>query len=153
MSIDPHGDDVLTQATELLRQHTDAGWTAISADILHRAMAAFRPSEPVRGRHQSGDFFVASTVIVTQLRHVIDQTPHAAATRITCTTDDQQRLDEVTIQIIAAYGTHLLTLADQVHHAAVDTLTNILGEHTPPAGAIHTHVHIGDITDDPRDVL
>jgi len=83
VSIDPHGDDVLTRATELLRQHTDAGWTAISADILHRAMAAFRPSEPVRGRHESGDFFVASTVIVSQLRHVVDQTPHAAATRIT----------------------------------------------------------------------
>jgi hypothetical protein len=153
VSIDSHGDDVLTQATELLRQHTDAGWTAISADILHRALAAFRPSEPVRGRHEFGDFFVASTVIVAQLRHVVDDIPHAAATRITCTTDDEQRLGEVTIQIIVAYGTHLLNLADQVHHAAVDTLTGILGELTPSAGAIHTHVHIGDITDDPRDVL
>jgi hypothetical protein len=150
---DPYGDDVLAEATQLLRQHTDAGWTAISADILHRAFTAFRPSEPVRGRHEYGDFFVASSVIVAQLRRIIDRIPHAAATKITCTTDDQQCLAEVTIQIIAAYGSHLLTLADQIHQAAADTLVGILGDHAPTADAIHTHVHIGDITDDPRDVL
>ncbi len=153
MTNDPYGDDVLAEATQLLRQHTDAGWSAISADILHRAFAAFRPSEPVRGRHAYGDFFVASTVIVAQLRRVIDEIPHAAATKITCTTDDQHHLAGVTIQIVAAYGTHLLTLADQVHHAATESLAGILGDHAPSAGDIHTHVHIGDITDDPRDVL
>jgi hypothetical protein len=150
---DPYGDDVLAEATQLLRQHTDAGWTAISADILHRAFSAFRPSEPVRGRHDLGEFFVASTVIVARLRQVIDDIPHAAATKITCATDDQQHMSEVTIQIIAAYGTHLLTLADQVHQAVAEALGDILGDHAPSAGAIHTHVHIGDITDDPRDVL
>ena len=153
MTNDPYGDDVLAEATQLLRQHTDAGWTAISADILHRAFAAFRPSEPVRGRHAYGDFFVASSVIVAQLRHVIDAIPHAAATKITCTTGDDGRLDEVTIQIIAAYGTHLLTLAERIHHATAEALGAILGDYAPDAGAIHTHVHIGDITDDPRDVL
>ncbi len=153
MTIDPHSDDVLAEATQLLRQHTDAGWTAISGDILQRAFAAFRPSEPVRGRHEHGDFFVASTVIVARLRRVIDDIPHAAATKITCATDDQQHLAEVTIQIIAAYGTHLLALADQVHQAGTETLRGVLGDHAPAAGAIHTHVHIGDITDDPRDVV
>ncbi len=153
MTIDPYGDDVLAEATQLLRQHTDAGWTAISADILHRAFASFRPSEPVRGRHDHGDFFVASSVIVAQLRRIIDRTPHAATTKITCTTDDQQHLTELTIQIIAAYGTHLLTLADQIHHTATETLSGILGDHAPSASAIHTHVHIGDITDDHRDVI
>lgn len=153
MTIDPYGDDVLNQATQLLRQHTDAGWTAISANILHRAFAALRPSEPVRGRHDLGDFFVASTVIVSQLRHAIDTIPHAAATRITCTTDDQQHLTDVTIQIIVAYGTHLLTVADHIHQTTIDTLHGILGDLAPTANAVHTHVHIGDITDDPRDVL
>jgi predicted RNA-binding Zn ribbon-like protein len=152
VTIDPHGDDVLAEATQLLRQHTDAGWTAISADILQRAFAAFRPSEPVRGRHEHGDFFVASTVIVAQLRHVIDDIPHAAATKITCATDDRQHLAEVTIQIIAAYGTHLLTLAEHVHTATTRTLADLLGDLAPSAAAIHTHVHVGDITDDPRDV-
>lgn len=151
MSTD-HSDDVLAQATHLLRQHTDEGWTAISATILDRALAAFRPSEPIRGRHQLGDFFVAGTVVVAELRRVVDAVAHAAATRITCATDNQH-LSGVTIEIIAAYGTHLVTLADQIHDAATTTLAAILGDNAPDAGAVHTHVHIGDITDDPRDVL
>ena len=152
MTIDPN-DDLLGQATQLLRQHTDAGWTAISGDILHRAMSAFRPSEPVRGRHQHGDFYVASDVLVTRLRQAVDTITYGAATRITCTTDDEQHLTDVTIQIIAAYGTHLLTLATQFHDVAAQTLATELGELAPDASAIHTHVHIADVTDDPRDLI
>ncbi|MGX6607458.1 hypothetical protein ACWKSP_35835 [Micromonosporaceae bacterium Da 78-11] len=146
-------DDILGQATQLLRQHTDAGWSAISADILHRALRAFRPSEPVRGRHELGDFFLASDVVIARLREAVDAIPHAAAARITCSTGDQQQLAEVTIQIVAAYGTHLLTLANHVHDAATLTLTEELGQLAPADDAIHTHVHIGDLTDDPRKAL
>jgi hypothetical protein len=153
VTLDPYGDDVLNQATQLLRQHTDTGWTAISANILNSAFAALRPSEPVRGRHDFGDFFVASTVVVSELRHAIDTVPHAAATRIACTTDDEHHLTDVTIQIIVAYGSHLLTVADHIHQVAVDTLRAILGDLAPTGSAVHTHVHIGDITDDPREVL
>ncbi len=153
MSINAHSDDILAEATRLLRQHTDDGWIAISAAILDRALAAFRPSEPILGRHQLGEFFVAGTVVVAELRRIVDAIPHAAATRISCATDEQQHLTAVTIEIIAAYGTHLVTLADQIHHAAITALTVILGDYAPTAGAVHTHVHVGDITDDPRDVL
>lgn len=146
-------DDPLGRATQLLRQHTDAGWTAISGDILHRAMRAFRPSEPVRGRHRHGDFFVAGDVLVTRLRQAVDAIADGAATRITCTTDDDHHLTDVTIQIIAAYGTHLVTLAGQFHAIAADTLVAELGELAPDAGAIHTHVHIADVTDNPRDLV
>ncbi len=146
-------DDLLGQATQLLRQHTDAGWTAISADILNRAMRAFRPSEPVRGRHQNGDFFVAGDVLIGQLRQALDAIAHGAPTRITCTTDDDHHLTDVTIQITAAYGTHLLTLAEHFHNVATHTLTTELGELAPDTSAIHTHVHIADVTDDPRDLI
>ena len=152
MTIDHSGDDALVQATQLLRQHTDAGWTAISADILHRALRAVRPSAPVRGRHDLGDFFIAGDVVVARLRQAIDAVPNAAASRITCTTGDHQQLTTVTIQIVAAYGTHLITLARKVRAAATRSLTNELGELAPAHDAIHTHVHIGDVTD-PRDVL
>jgi hypothetical protein len=155
VAVSIHHDDnnILVQATQLLRQHTDAGWTAISADILTRALRAFRPSEPVRGRHQLGDFFVASDVIVGRLRQAVDLVPNAAAARITCTTGDRQQLVEVTIQIVAAYGVHLLTLAGHVHDTATRRLTDDLGALAPTADAIHIHVHIGDVTDDPRDLL
>ncbi|MFI5937911.1 hypothetical protein [Actinoplanes sp. NPDC051494] len=151
MTID-HEDDILDQATSLLRQHTDAGWTAISGDILRRSLRAFRPSEPVRGRHDLGDFFVAADVLVARLRETVDAVPDAAAARITCTTGEDRRLAEVTIQIIAAYGTHLLSLAELVHAAAARRLTDELGTLAPADDAIHTHVHVGDVTDDPRDL-
>ena len=146
-------EDALAQATELLRQHTDAGWTAIGADVLNRALRAFRPSEPVRGRHDLGDFFIASDVVVARLREAVDEIPGTAATRITCTTDSHQQLDSVTLEVAAAYGTHLLTLAGQIHRTAADRLIRELGELAPTAEAIRTHVHINDVTDDPRDVL
>jgi len=147
------GYDALVQATELLRQHTDAGWTAISADILRRALRAFRPSDPVRGHHELGDFFVAGDVVVARLCRAVDAVPDATAVRITCSTDDHQQLDAVTIQIIAAYGAHLLALAGQVHTAAAHALVAVLGNLAPSDADIHTHVHIGDITDDHREVL
>ena len=147
-----HDDDILGPATQLLRQHTDAGWTAISADILTRALRAFRPSEPVRGRHELGDFFVASDVVIARLRQAVDAVPHAAAARITYSTNDHHELNAVTIQIVAAYGAHLLTLAGHIHTTAARTLTTILGDLAPSDADILTHVHIGDITDDPRDI-
>lgn len=153
MTLDPYGDDVLDQATQLLRQHTDTGWTTISANILNHAFAALRPSEPVRGRHDFGDFFVASTVIVSELRDAIDIVPHAAATRIGCTTDDEHHLTQVTVKIVVAYGNHLLTVADRIHQVAVETLRTVLGDLAPTGSAVQTHVHIADITDDPREVL
>jgi hypothetical protein len=130
----------------MLRVHTDAGWTAVSADILHRAVRAFRPSDPVRGRHELGDFFVASEVVVSSLRRAIDAVPATMATRITCGTDRDHRLEAVTIQIAAAYGTHLLTLASEVHVAASRALAAVLGELSPAHAAIRAHVHIGDVT-------
>jgi len=148
-----HDGDALARATQMLRLHTDTGWTAVSADILHRALRAFRPSAPVRGRHELGDFFVASDVVIADLRRAVDAVPDAAAVRITCGTDADHRLDGVTIQIAAAYGTHLLTLAEQVHRAATRALAAVLGELRPPHDAIRAHVHIGDITDDPYDLL
>lgn len=142
----------VAHAAQLLRQHTDTGWTVMSANVLAWALRAFRPSDPVRGRHSHGDFFVASDVVVARVREAVDAVPQAAATKITCSTNQHHGLDGVTIQVIAAYGTHLLTLAEQVHAVTVATLTDLLGDLAPASTAIHTHVHVGDISDDPRDI-
>jgi hypothetical protein len=153
VTVDHSDGDALARATRLLRQHTDAGWTAVSADILDRALRAFRPSAPVRGRHDRGDFFVAGDVLVGRIREAVDALPHTAAVRITCGTDERRQLGTVTVQIIAAYGSHLVTLANHVHAATARTLADVLGELAPPREDIHTHVHIGDVTDDPADML
>jgi len=142
--------DTVARATHLLRQHTDAGWSAIQDNVLFRALNAFRPSAPVRGRHDLGDFFVASDVVVARLRRVIDDVPDAAAQRITCSTDDRDELDAVTIELIAAYGAPLVDLARRVHAVARDCLDDLLGALSPAAEQIHSHVHIGDVSNDPR---
>jgi hypothetical protein len=145
--------DTVARATQLLRQHTDAGWSAIEDNVLSRALNAFRPSSPVRGRHDLGDFFLASDVVVGGLRRVIDDVPGAAAQRITCSTADDDVLDAVTIELIAAYGAPLLVLAGRVHSVARDCLVDLLGALAPAAEQIHTHVHIGDVSNDPRIVI
>ncbi|WP_328291817.1 hypothetical protein OG218_03510 [Kineococcus sp. NBC_00420] len=142
--------DRLAQATMLLRQHTDAGWEAIEDRVLARALSLFRPSAPLRGRHHDGDFFVASDVLVAQLREAVDAVPHAAAQQITCTSGHDDQLESVTIQLIALFGTPLLELADRIHLVALKVLRELLGELAPAAEQVHTHVHIGDVSRDAR---
>lgn len=144
------GDDRLARATTLLRRHTDAGWKAIEGDVLARALTLFRPSAPVRGRHELGDFLVASDVVVARLRLVVDAVPRAAAAGITCTTDGQDHLESVTVQLVVAYGSSLLEVAGRVHAVAVQELRDVLGPLAPRAEAVRTHVHVGDVSDDPR---
>ncbi len=142
--------DRLAQATMLLRQHTDAGWEAVEDRVLARALSLFRPSAPLRGRHHDGDFFVASDVLVAQLREAVDAVPHAAAQQITCTSGHDDQLESVTIQLIALFGTPLLELADRIHLVALKVLRELLGELAPAAEQVHTHVHIGDVSRDAR---
>jgi len=150
-TVGPSVDDRLTRATALLRQHTDTGWKAIEDSVVSRTLSLFRPSAPVRGRHDLGDFFLAADIVVARLRRRIDEVPNAAAEQIACTTSDiGDELEQVTIQLVAAFGTPLLQVAGQVHAAAVDVLGDLLGALAPAAERVRTHVHIGDVTDDPR---
>lgn len=67
--------NVVSRAAALLRQHTDSGWKAIEDSVITRALTLFRPSAPVRGRHDLGDFFLAADVVVNELRQRIDAVP------------------------------------------------------------------------------
>jgi len=143
-------DERISRATTLLRQHTDAGWKAIEASVVTRALTLFRPSAPVRGRHDLADFFVAADVVVMRLRRRIDEVPDVAAEQIACTTGDGDELERVTIQLVVAFGTPLLAAAGHVHAVAMEVLDDLLGTLAPAAERVRTHVHIGDVTQDPR---
>ncbi|MFC4071783.1 hypothetical protein [Actinoplanes subglobosus] len=147
MSI-PDDADALTRATRLLREHTDAGWTVLSPSILDRMMRVFRPSDPVRGRHAHGDYFVRCDVLTEQIRQAVDAVTGARAADITCVTGDREQLVEVTVEIAASYGTHLPTLAATVHDVTHRAVIDILGDLAPAATAVHSHVHVYDIRDD-----
>ncbi|NAZ85567.1 hypothetical protein [Kineococcus indalonis] len=144
------GAELAARAALLLRQHTDAGWVAVRESVVSRALHAFRPSAPVRGRHAAGDYFVASDVLVAALRRAVDLVPRVAATRITCTTGEDDELDDVVVELVAAYGVRLLEVAGQVHAVAREVLGDLLGPLAPAAERIRTHVHLGDVSDDPR---
>ncbi|PRY15366.1 hypothetical protein [Kineococcus rhizosphaerae] len=146
----PSGAERASRAAQLLRLHTDAGWVAMRENVLARALRTFRPSAPVRGRHELGDFFVSSAVVVDQLRRAVEAVPFAAPDTITCVTGDGEELREVTIEIVAGYGRPLLRLAGQVHTAAHACLRQLLGALAPAGERVHSHVHIGHITADPR---
>lgn len=146
----PTGEDRLAKAALLLRQHTDSGWKAIEDTILARARTLFRPSAPVRAHHAFGDFFVAADVIVAELRQAIDGAPGAVAQDIICTVEENDILESVTVHLIVAYGVSLLDVAAAVHRLTLQGLRDILGDLAPDAAAVHTHVHVGDVSNDPR---
>jgi hypothetical protein len=144
----PDPPDALTRATELLRQHTDAGWTVMSPQILHRAMSAFRPSAPVRGRHGLGEYTVTSDIVVAQVRAAVETVPAAVVVRdISCRTGEQDELAGVTVQIVAPHGSRLVALADQLHAVIGLVLTDLLGPLAPAGDLIETHVHLADVSD------
>ncbi|WP_369054250.1 hypothetical protein [Kineococcus terrestris] len=146
------GEDVLAAAARSLRVHTPAGWTTARAGVLERARRAFRPSAPVRGRHELGEFVVAADVVVLRLRQAVDALPDTAARRITCATDATDALDGVTVEVAVLFGAHLPTAARTVRAVVVRRLEELLGELSPVPDAVDVHVHVGDVVADVRDL-
>lgn len=146
---DASGD--LLRATELLRRHTDSGWQAMRSTVLERALSAFRPSAPVRGRHDLGEYVVAADVLVDQLREALTVLPGVVPDRILCATDETDALEAVTVEVVAGYGHDLLHLADGVREVVADRLDVLLGHLAPDLERITANVHVSDVSDDPAD--
>lgn len=149
-------DAVLDRATQALRRHTDQGWTLVRENALLKALSAFRPSAPVRGRTASPsgvvEYFVASDVLVATLREAVGAVPGAAPLTITCSTDDQDRLVTVTIEILAAFDEPLLPLASTVRRATSAQLASVLGDLAPPVDAVDVDIAITDVADTRQDL-
>ncbi|GEK22022.1 hypothetical protein CXY01_25420 [Cellulomonas xylanilytica] len=145
-----NGEQLLTQATRSLREHTDAGWVALRDDVVAAAVKAFRPSAPVRGRLPGGELWVASAVLVSRVRVAVAGVPDAAALRITCTTTADDELDRLTVELVALYGTPLVPLAAEVRRAAAATVARTLGLADPPLDRVRVDVSVQDVTPDAR---
>ncbi|GAA3210055.1 hypothetical protein ACFP63_19695 [Oerskovia jenensis] len=142
-------DAVLDRATQALRRHTDHGWTLVRENALLKALSAFRPSAPVRGRTATADgvvdYVVAADVVVAALRESVVATPQAAPLTITCSTDAHDQLTAVTIEIVAAFDEPLVPLAAAVRRAAAARLRSVLGDLAPPATAVSIDLAITDV--------
>jgi hypothetical protein len=146
-------DVVLERATQALRRHTDTGWILVRENVLLKALSAFRPSAPVRGRTTTTtgvvEFFVAADVLVATLREAIATVAGAAPLTITCSTDEQDRITRVTIEVLAAFDEPLLVLAAEVRRVAGSRLVAVLGDLAPREDAVDVDVAITDVTDAP----
>lgn len=145
-------DAVLDRATQALRRHTDQGWVLVRENVLLKALSAFRPSAPVRGRTTSPrgpvEYTVTADVVVSSLREAVTAVPHAAPLSISCSTDEQDRLAVVTVEILASFDEPLLPLSDAVRHAATARLSALLGDLAPPDRAVAVDLAITDVTTD-----
>ncbi|MFH5821105.1 hypothetical protein [Georgenia sp. AZ-5] len=145
-----NGDGILDRAAATLRQHTDGGWIAIRTDVFARALAAFRPSAPVRGHSAAGDFFVAADVVVTHVRDALDALSEAGAARVRCTTGATHDLEAVTVDVVALYGAQLVPLAREVRDAVTAALAGLLGLSAERRLGVPVHVRVSDVTADAR---
>ncbi|PWJ52803.1 hypothetical protein SAMN06264364_11755 [Quadrisphaera granulorum] len=151
------GAERLAAATAAMRQHTDRGWEQVRGDVIAAAMRAFRPSAPVRGEHGHGSFTVASEVVVAAVRRALDPLPDASADAVRLSTDDDDRLERIVVAVVAAYGSPLLAVADEVRARTAAVLERLLGPEAlrAPDGSgvesvVEVDVHIGGVEVDPR---
>lgn len=137
----PSGEQLLAQATESLRLHTPSGWQVFRANLLETVRRAYRPSAPIRGRHERGDFVVSCDVLTADVREVVDRLPEADVTAVRCVTDAEDHLELLTVETGVRYGAHVPTTAEAVRTAVVAAVRDLLGE----VDEVRVHVHVGDV--------
>ncbi|ABS03083.1 hypothetical protein [Kineococcus radiotolerans] len=140
------GLHVLARATDALRLHTPSGWRALRADLLDHARRVYRPSAPLRARHPGGEYVVAGDVLVARVRAALAAVPGVEVTAVRCTTNAQDRLDVLTVQIAVVFGTPVLAVAGTVLDLTATAVEGLLGPVGAEGPAPRVHVHVGDVT-------
>lgn len=152
MNPDARGLRILAEATEALRVHTPSGWHSVRSDLLAVARRAHRPSAPVRGAHDLGEYFLAGDVLAARLRAGVDSVPDAAATAVNLRVTVDDLLQGVTVEVAALFGSHLPTVAEEVRSVVGSEVDDLLGRLSPGPAGIEVHVHVGDVVQDPVDL-
>lgn len=138
-------DDLLDLAAAGLRRHTDTGWVAVAPGALAGALAAVRPSHPVRGRHDAGEFLVAGDVLRRRVRALLDADPRVRARRVLVRTHDDDTLAEVVLELSAAYLEPLEPLAQAVRVAVAARLRADLGDPDLPDSVVRVDLVVVDV--------
>lgn len=142
------GQDLLAQATQSSREHTDQRWVQISDRVLTRALQATRSSLPVRAQAASGTVRVSEQVLVAYLHEAVKTVADVRIHDIVISTDGVDTYAGVTIAVSARFGVPLIPLADTVRSLATDRLIELLGPIAPPVTVASMHVHVQDIDPD-----
>ena len=142
-------DSSLLRATGELHARSSERWVEVADDVLSAVLSASRRSMPVLVQvvENGATVSLSEQVVVTRLRAALDaHLTHAATARIHLEVARDQRLRQVTVELLAQYGAPLVPLADEARGVVKAQLaTWMTGE---PAGAVvvrPAHVHIGDV--------
>ncbi len=138
-------DDLLGLATAQLRTHTDEGWVAVAPRLLASALAAVRPSQPVRGRHAHGPYTVTASTLRASLRTLLDPDHRVRVRRIAFRTGPDDVLEEVVLELSAAYLQPLVPLADDVRRTVAHHLRDVLGDPGLPDDAVTVDLLVTDV--------
>jgi len=143
----PAEPPALKAASAALRAHADQRWVEISDRVVAKAMTATRRSHPIRAQASSGAIQVSEQALICYLRAAIDGTvPGSALAHVNLQVAGGDELSEVTIQLIAQYGTPLLPIADEIRNRAIQCLHEVLGHSATPASATDLHIHFCDVS-------
>jgi len=138
----------LKTASAALRAHADQRWVEISDRVLAKAMTATRRSHPIRAHASSGAIQISEQALISYLRAAIDATvPGTALAHISLQVTGRDELSGVIIQLIAPYGTPLLTIADDIRTRAIQCLLEVLGPSATPVTVTHLHIHFCDVVE------
>jgi len=138
-------DDLLDLATARLRRHTDDGWVTVAPRVLTSALSAARTSQPVRGRHAEGAYTVAAHVLRTSVRARLDVDTRVQVRRLTFRTGPDDALDEVVVEVSAAYLQPLAPLAADVRRTVAGHLRDVLGDPDLPDAVVTVDVLVTDV--------
>lgn len=154
MALSPTGP--LERAVEAARAEEPDDWQSVSDSVKQKIRATITPSRPVvvvegdgttdQDGHGSRTY-VASRVLRGALRDVLRERPDLTAERIDLTIGDDDRLTQVEVDIVCAYGTVLTAAAEEARLAVESVAVALLGAGTRPV----VDVTVSDVVvGDPR---
>lgn len=146
----------LERAADAARAEEPDDWPSVAESVKEKVRATVTPSRPVvvvgvdgstdQDAHGSRTY-VASRVLRGALREALRTRPDLTAERIDLTIDDEDRLAEVAVDIVCAYGTVLPAAADEARAAVESVAADLLGAGTRPV----VDVTVSDVVvGDPR---
>lgn len=155
MALNPTGP--LERAVEAARaEDQDDRWQSVAESVKDKIRASITPSRPVvvveaDGTTDQDDHgsrtYVGSRVVRSAVREALRTRPDLTAERIDLTVDDDDRLAQVEVDIVCAYGTVLTGAAAEARVVVETIAADLLGTGTRPV----VDVTVSDVVvGDPR---
>ncbi|CAN5293566.1 hypothetical protein BH18ACT9_BH18ACT9_00230 [soil metagenome] len=145
----PSGDSTGGAASAGLHARATNRWLEVSGDVLSSLMQVSRRSLPVviSVAEDGATTHLSEQVIVTKLRGALDEAMgDAAAARIHVQADRSNRLQHITVELLAQYGSSLLQIAERAGEIIRQRLNLWAADGRPPTlEVVSAHIHFGDV--------